>query len=144
MCIRDRFWDEGAKGTMEGDLLFENGCSTDGRSGTALYVDGGAAPSIVTITHVTITGHNCPFTPPAGAPIFVEAGSKLTVKNSIIWNNSGEFETLDGGTFQVENSISKASGKGNRSVDPQFVDPANGDFHVKSGSPAKDAGAYAN
>ncbi len=138
------FWDEGAKGTMEGDLLFDNGCSTDNRSGTALYVDGGAGPSIVTIERVTIARHDCPIQAPQGAAIAIEAGSKLTVLNSILWDNSGDFEAFDGGSFKIENSITTESGKGNRNEDPQFVDPANGDFHLKSGSPAKGAGAYAN
>ncbi|MGE3907791.1 MAG: hypothetical protein AB7K36_00460 [Chloroflexota bacterium] len=143
------FWDEGAKGTMREDLLFGNGCSTDERSGTALYLDGGAGPSIVTIEHVTIAGHNCPFAAPSGAAILVEASSKLTVKDSIIWDNTRDFQTLDNGSFTAENSITSASGNGNRAADPLFVDPANGDFHLKPGSSAiglasdkTNAGAY--
>ena len=78
---------------MREDLLFANGCPTDDSApATALYVDGGAAPSVVTLDHVTIAGHNCPFAAPTGAAILVEAGSKLTVKNSIIWDNSREFQ----------------------------------------------------
>ncbi|MEO8696463.1 MAG: right-handed parallel beta-helix repeat-containing protein [Acidimicrobiales bacterium] len=144
------FWDEGAKGTMREDLIFANACpSDDARSGTAVYVDGGAAPSVVTLDHVTIAEHNCPFAAPAGAAIQVENLSKVTVKDSILWNNSREFQTLDKGTFTIQNSITTVSGSGNKSTDPQFVDPASGDFHLKPGSSAigaasnkTNAGAY--
>ena len=135
------FWDEGAKGTMREDLLFNNACPSEERSGTALYIDGGEAPSVVTIEHVTIAGHNCRFAAPAGAAILVEAESRLTVKDSILWDNTREFQTLLKGRFTVETTISKESGNGNKPADPQFVDPAKGDFHLKQGSPAIGAGA---
>ena len=104
---------------MREDLVFDNGCpSEEQRSGTAVYVDGGEGPSIVTLDHVTIAGHNCPFAAPAGAAIQVENLSKLTVKDSIIWGNSREFQTLDKGSYTVENTVTTVSGKGNRSADP--------------------------
>ncbi|MFN0093842.1 MAG: hypothetical protein ACKVVT_03570 [Dehalococcoidia bacterium] len=134
------FWDEGAKGTMKDDLIFNNGCSSDERPGTALYVDGGAAPSEVSAENLTIAAHNCPFR--TGAAILVEAGSKLVVKNSILWDNTDDFATLDNGKFTIENSITKSSGKGNKNADPQFVDPASGNYRLKSGSPASGRGAY--
>jgi hypothetical protein len=130
------FWDEGAKGTMREDLLFANGCPSEARSGTAVYVDGGAAPSIVTLDHVTIAEHTCGYEAPAGAAILVEASSKVTVKDSILWKNSSEFQTIDKATFTIQNSITTVSGNGNRSGDPQFVDPAAGDFHLEPGSSA--------
>lgn len=130
------FWDEGAKGTMREDLIFANSCPSEARSGTALYVDGGAAPSVVALDHVTIAGHNCPFEAPNGAAILVEASSKVTIKDSILWNNSREFQTLDKGSFTIQNSITSVAGSGNKSTDPQFVDPAAGNFRLKAGSGA--------
>lgn len=135
------FWDEGATGTMREDLVFVNICAADGGSGTGVYVDGGAAPSVVTLDHVTIAGHNCGDGDGAPAAVLVEAGSKLTVRDSILWDNSNEFATLSGASYTVERSISGEKGSGNRADDPQFVDAANGDFRLKPGSPAAGAGA---
>jgi hypothetical protein len=121
---------------MREDLVFDNRCSSDERPGTAVYVDGGAAPSVVTMDHVTIAGHRCPFTASAGAAILVEARSRLTVRDTIIWDNSGDFATLDDGSYTVSNSITTARGPGNRNADPMFVDPEKGNFHLKPDSPA--------
>ncbi|MGD9932309.1 MAG: hypothetical protein AB7T37_01210 [Dehalococcoidia bacterium] len=135
------FWDEGATGTMTEDLVFANSCSSGGQSGAALYVDGGEAPSVVSLDHVTIAEHNCPFEAPSGAAILVEDKSKVTVRNSILWGNSREFQTISA-SFTIEDSITTEKGKGNKAVDPQFVDPSRADYHLKSGSPAAGLGAY--
>ncbi len=130
------FWDEGAKGTMTEDLLFANACPSEPRDGVALYVDGGAGPSVVTLDHVTIANHNCPDAAPNGAAVFVEDKSSVTVKNSIIWGALKDFATNLNGKYTISNSVTNESGSGNKKGDPQFVDPEKGDFHLKQGSPA--------
>ena len=58
------------------------------------------------------------------------AGSEPDISNSILWNNTG------GDLFQCEvryNCIEEGGqGEGNIDADPCFVDPCNGDYHLKS------------
>ena len=127
------FWDEGAEGSMRNDLLVANRCPGDSRNGAALYVDGGpGGPSRVTAEHLTIAQHVCPAPAPGGAAILVEASSTLTLKNSILWGNTREFASYSGGSYAISYSITTQAGTGNRALDPRFVSPATGDYHLQS------------
>jgi hypothetical protein len=97
------FWDEGAVGTMTGDQVIANRCTEDARSGAAIYVDGGVAPSIVTIERVTVADHACADISPDGAAIVIEGASQLTVVDSTLTGNTpSDFLTIDTGTYTVE------------------------------------------
>ncbi len=66
-----------------------------------------------------------------------------TIKNNIIWDNrSGDTMQIYGSSTPTYSCIEdwSAGGIGNISLDPCFVDPANGDFHLTSSSPCIDAG----
>lgn len=132
------FWDEGAVGTMTGDLLVANRCPTDGRAGGAIYVDGGEpGPSRVTAERITVVGHACPDLPDGGA-IVMEGGSSITINESILWANGTDFVTVSNDdTFTIEDSTTSAD------EDPQFVDPRGGDYSLQSTSPAAGRGAFA-
>ena len=131
------FWDEGAVGTMTGDLLVANRCSTDGRPGAAIYVDGGdPGPSRVTADRITLVGHVCPDVPGGGA-IALEAGSSISITSSIMWANGTDVVDITGdGEFTIVDSTTSSDD------DPRFVDSVGGDYSLQDGSPAVGRGAF--
>lgn len=89
--------------------------------------------STATFVNVTIASN--------GSRAMTADRSIFYVTNSIIWGNpSGIY--LAGGSATVTYSIVQGgfTGTGNLNLDPQFVDPASGDFRLKASSPALDAG----
>jgi len=132
------FWDEGAVGTMTGDLLVANRCPADGRSGAAMYIDGGdPGPSNITAEQITVVGHVCPDLPDGGA-IVLEGGSSITITASILWANGTDFVTVaSNDTFTIDDSTTSSDD------DPQFVDPGGGDYSLPDTSPAAGRGAFA-
>jgi len=129
------FWDEGATGTMTGDLVVANRCSSDARSGAAIYVDGGEpGPSRVVAERLTVVGHACADLPDGGA-ILLEGGSTIDITASILWGNGRDVLAVAGETFSISNSTTSVD------ADPQFRDPAVGDYALQPGSPATGQGA---
>ena len=127
------FWDEGAVGTMKNELLFRNRCTQDDRQGTAIYVDGGAAPSMVDAENITVADHLCANTSATGGAIHLEADSGITLRNSILWGNTREFGSDGSATSNaVEYSITAEAGTGNFLQDPRFANPAGDDYHLRS------------
>jgi len=82
------------------------------------------AGSSPTICNVTVTGNKY------GIEAYV--GGQPDITSSILWNNT------DGHLFQCQARYScierkaEGEGEGNISADPLFVDPANGDYHLRS------------
>lgn len=124
------FWDEGATGTMHGDLIYANVCPADARSGAAIYVDGGEGPSHVTVVGAIIADHVCPDS--TGGVIYVQADSTITIRDSIIWGNTHEFTDDEGGSHTITGSVTAEPGEGNVLTDPLFTDPAAGDYRPRS------------
>ena len=102
------FWDEGAIGTMTGDLVVGNRCTTDGRAGAAIHVDGGdPGPSSVSAERITVVGHACADAPDGGA-ILLEAG-RPSITSSILWANGVDVGDITGdGEFTIDNSTTSA------------------------------------
>ena len=64
-------------------------------------------------------------------------GCRATVTRSIFWNN-GPSQFVNAQGAEVPPTITDSW----TDTDPQFVDPANHDYHVKPGSPAAGFGVY--
>ena len=81
-----------------------------------------------------------------GGGAYAGTGAKLIIRNSIIRNNradiGGDNIFLAGGNpdIQYSNIGGGWIGAGNIDKDPLFVDPDNGDFHLKRFSPCIDSG----
>ncbi|WP_199120500.1 LamG-like jellyroll fold domain-containing protein [Pedobacter sp. ASV28] len=112
------------------NVLFAN---NTGLEGGAIY---NGYTSVPVLTNVTITKN----TADAGGGIYHYDNSLSKIRNSIIWGNNNGIGNP--GATTVEYSLVQGgfSGTGNIAADPQFKD-VNGDYQLRSGSPAIDAGS---
>ncbi len=108
-------------------------------NGGAVFLNGfrGSGPTFINCTIADNTAGR------DGGGVFAggfESGA--TVRNSIIWANSGDQITGPGGDVIVRFSDVQGGfpGQGNIDDDPLFVDPARGDYHIALGSPAINSG----
>ena len=76
--------------------------------------------------HLTVTGHFG-----YSAKLFSSFDGVTALDNSILWGNGTDQPQVAGDTTLRSNLIG---------VDPLFVDPASGDYHLAAGSPAQGAG----
>lgn len=130
------FVDDGAVASMDHDLIYANACNPAGDGAVApVYVDGDTkVGSVLDVNHVTIADHTCK-SPVAGTAISVTDKSKVTVKNSILWNNGGDDIKVDATskatvTYTLTQKVLK--GTGNLSKDPLFANPAGHDYRLRS------------
>jgi hypothetical protein len=136
------FVDDGAVASLDHDLIYANACNPAGNGAVPpVYVDGnetgegGAGKSsTLTVNHVTIADHVCEPTGKGNA-ITVTWNSKVTVKNSILWNNGGDDVEVDAtskATVTYTLSQEKLKGAGNVSSDPLFVNAEGRDYRLRS------------
>lgn len=101
--------------------------------------------SIVSIQNNTIAG----LAPAQASGIFVNNGQIARIQNNIITNYEFGLSLSQTGVLTAEhnlyfnnttNEVGDITSRNNREADPRFVDPANGDFHLRSDSPARDSG----
>lgn len=64
----------------------------------------------------------------------------VVITNCILWANSGGLDLTEATVSFSDIGTGNIAGNGNISIDPMFVDPATGDFHLKDGSPCIDKG----
>ncbi|RKY10906.1 MAG: hypothetical protein DRP82_08065, partial [Planctomycetota bacterium] len=127
----------------------EFGGNSAGDDGGAICCDDSAP----TLTNCTFSGNNAG---KCGGVIFCENSSSATLNNCILWGDSA---STDGDEIYIYDSGSSCTlnhccvdnaGYGGQTgnivesncihSDPQFVDAANGDYHLKDTSPCIDAG----
>jgi hypothetical protein len=101
-------------------------------SNTDVGISGDAVTG--TIMHLTAAGNEDDGVAVDGA---------VEIVNSVLWGNGDDDFVCRGGGCTVAYSdvgTGDKTGTGNISADPQFVDAANGDYHLQAGSPCVDAG----
>lgn len=109
--------------------------ATSSAPGGALYASGGS-PSILNCTIANNYGEN-------NAGGISSVASSLAVKNTILWGNlPTEIIKSDGVVLSTSNVKGGWLGAGehNMDIDPEFVNEANADFHLKASSPCIDSG----
>lgn len=123
----------GASATVTNSAFFGNTSGSEG--GGAFYLYDTASLKLVNTTIARNTSS-------IGGAVFNRAvSSKLTMFNSIVWQNLPD--QISGGTTTASYTINSGNyfaGTGNSGSDPQFVAAATGDLRLKTGSPAINAG----
>jgi predicted outer membrane repeat protein len=132
----------GAAATEPGATLNLTNSLITGNSTTSGNANAFDVIGDVTIVNSTISDNN-----PQGAQAVILFSGHLTITNSILWNNALNLQSDPPcpTCFTVTHSDIQDgwAGTGNIDADPQFVDAANGDYHLAAGSPAIDTGTPA-
>ena len=127
---------------LANSLIADNTSIEDG--GGLWLADGTNA----TITNTTVANNNA--TNYSGGAVLYNASA--TIKNSILWGNTGGLADLEIKNLVLYNSAASIGhttvqgwsgalgGTGNNGSNPLFVNPAGGDFSLGAGSPAVDSG----
>jgi predicted outer membrane repeat protein len=122
--------------TMTNTLVVDNSATAGGPGGIEFWYASGR------LVNVTIADNEA--SDGLGGITFGmdDPPEQLTILNSILFFNDGGDLICWGGSCDVTYSdISESTaGLGNISADPQFVDRAKGDYHLRGNSPAIDAG----
>ena len=112
-------------------------------TGNSAGSDGGVAvinSGAPVLTNVTIAG-NTAVTGGTGG-IYVDPRCTATLTNCIVWGNTAPSAPSINGSPTVNYSDVQYGyeGTGNINADPLFANPTGGDYHLRPGSPAIDAG----
>ena len=118
------------------DLFISNSLFTGNQAPDGAVLMG--ADAMTHLNNVTISGN------PADVGNLLDSdGNEIVMTNSIVWGNSGR----PLGTVTIRHSLIEGGYPGGTDIidlDPRFIDAANGDYRLASGSPAIDAGNNAD
>lgn len=112
-----------------------------------LYSDDTTDTDAVYVNNNTIAGNTATDTsPPIG--FYAEGNGMFTVSNNIVWdgspddihNDSSIAPNMIFANNDVDGFYMTPTQSGDISLDPKFIDPANGNYRLMGNSPARDAG----
>jgi len=106
-----------------------------GRNGGGMSNYASASP---TLTNCTFTRNSAAF----GGGMTNQLSASPTLINCILWGDApGEFFNQSSSAFVTYSDVQWGyGGAGNIDINPMFVDPANGDYHLQDNSPCVDSG----
>ncbi len=117
-------------------------------SNTSQFIGGaiacfGSNSGVSEFVNCTFTGNavTTPYFDDGSATIYLDPSSTTRLNNCLIWGNSTGITSNGQVTYAYSDSQDGLQpGIGNRSINPQFVDAANGNFQLQSTSPLINAG----
>jgi hypothetical protein len=117
--------------------LVEN-CLFAGNAATSRKSGGGA----IRLEQASLALVNCTITGSQGAAISAAGGSFVSAANAIVWGNDAAIVLAKRAAADVHHAIVEGGWPGAAilDVDPQFANPAGGDYRPVIASPAVDAG----
>jgi uncharacterized repeat protein (TIGR01451 family) len=131
-------WGSGGITTDRSYVTITNTLIADNHDGAMLIISTPVDPWVESVVHI----NNSTIANNGGHGIFCSL-SWCIVVNSIVWGHEGEDFAGEFGRCLVTCSdieMMEWPGEGNISEDPRFVDPDNGDYHLRPDSPCIDDG----